>query len=114
MEITAELLERYPKLAGIYVSSANSVPVCRKLQELGRSGEISLVASDVFEALNAYLRSGDVFASIYQDPFHQAKAAFETLFYSISDGEPIPDTLLAKPQAVFESNLNLFVRDNTP
>ena len=109
-EITGQLLETYPNLSGIYVSSANSVPVCRRLQELGLDGKISLVASDVFEALNNFLRSGTVFATIYQDPFHQAKSAFEALFYAISDGEPIPQTLRAKPQAVFESNLHLFTR----
>ncbi len=109
-EITDALLKNHPELGGIYVSSANSVPVCRRLQELGLTGKIALVTSDVFEELNGYLRDGTVFSTIYQDPFHQAKSAFEALFYAISDGDPIPEFLRAKPQAVFDSNLHLFIR----
>lgn len=106
--LTAQLFEEYPEIGGIYVSTANSAAVCRRLHELGKAGLIGVVTSDVFEELNGYLRDGTVFATIYQDPFYQARVAFETLFYAISEEEPIPEKLMAKPQAVFESNLHLF------
>jgi LacI family transcriptional regulator len=108
--LTDELVQLYPDLKGIYISSANSVPVCQKLKALGLDRTIALVTSDVFDALQEYLRDGTVFATIDQDPFHQAKAAFEALFYNISDSDPIPEFLRAKPQAVFDSNLHLFTR----
>ena len=102
------MLAAYPSIRGIYVSTANSIPVCRVLEEAGMAGKISVVASDIFAELNACIRRGTVFATIYQDPFSQARAAFEALFFNLVDKLPIREFILARPQAVFESNLHLY------
>ena len=102
------MLSANPDVGGIYISTANSVPVIRVLEEMGLTGKISVVASDVFAGLNERIRAGIVFATIYQDPFHQARSAFESLFYHLVDGTPIREYILARPQAVFASNLNLY------
>ena len=107
-EQAAELLSGLPDIGGIYVSTANSAPICRCIAEAGLSGKIGIVTSDVFTELNGYIRRGTVFATIYQDPASQAKAAFEALFYCLSDKTAIPEFIYARPQAVFASNLNLY------
>lgn len=102
------MLASFPNIGGIYVSTANSIPVCRVLEEAGMAGKIQVVASDIFAELNTRIRSGTVFAAIYQDPFYQARAAFEELFFHLVDKMPIRKFILARPQAVFESNLHLY------
>jgi len=97
-----------PDIGGIYISTANSIPIIRVLEEMGLVAKADVVASDIFAELNDCIRRGVVFATIYQDPFMQARAAFESLFYYLTDGTPIREYILARPQAVFASNLNLY------
>ncbi len=108
--LTQDILTRYPDIAGIYVSTANSIAVCRGIHEAGLSGKIGLVTSDVFDALNDYIRRGTVCATISQNPYRQAKSAFEALFYHAADGVDIPEFIHVHPQAVFDSNLPLYTR----
>ncbi len=106
--ITKELLQR-GEIGGIYVSSANSIPVCKAIEAAAMAGSIGLVTSDVFPELGQYLKNGTVFATIHQDPFRQAKQAFEALFYHILEQRPLPEQILVNPIAVFDSNLNLYL-----
>jgi len=106
--IARDILTNRRDIEGIYVSTANSIPICRVIEEMGLQGRIGVVASDVFSRLNDYIRSGTVFATIDQNPFMQARSAFESLFYNLTEGTPIREFTLARPQAVFVSNLNLY------
>ena len=106
---TKRVLEEHPDLNGIYINSANSVPVCRYLEEHGRSGDVSVIASDVFPELTAYINSGTVSATIFQDPFMQSRNAFMNLYSHITENCPIPEILTITPQIVIRSNLNLYL-----
>jgi len=79
------------------------------LEELGRSGEISLVASDVFPELASYISSRVVSATIYQNPFMQAKNAFLNLYYHITENRKIPERLMITPQIVISSNIQMYL-----
>jgi Transcriptional regulators len=106
---TEKVLKEHPNLNGIYINSANSIPVCKRLEELGRSGEISLVASDVFPELASYISSRVVSATIYQNPFMQAKNAFLNLYYHITENRKIPERLMITPQIVISSNIQMYL-----
>ena len=106
--IMNRLLEEDPGIGGIYVSSANSIPVCRMVKRFGM--QTALVTSDVFDALNEYLLDGTVFATLWQDPFSQARRAFEAMYAHLAEGREIPETILAKPQIVIRSNLHYFTK----
>ncbi len=108
--LTEDIVSCYPEIGGIYVSSANSIAVCDCICQAGLSGKMGLVTSDVFDALNRYLLSGVIFTTISQNPYRQAKLAFEALYYSVADGAPVPEFIYAHPQTVFESNLHLYIR----
>ena len=103
-----ELLSRKPHPLGIYLSTANSIPVIRALEEKNLLGEIQVIATDLFPELIPYIESGKILATLYQRPFTQGKTAFELLVRYLIDGiTPEPFTRLA-PHIILRSNLALF------
>lgn len=102
------LLSRKPYPLGIYVSTANSIPVLRALEEKHLLGEVRLIATDLFHELVPYIESGKVLATLYQRPFAQGKTALELLLrYLLNNVAPDPVTRLA-PHIILRSNLPLF------
>jgi LacI family transcriptional regulator len=106
---TLALLDRRPYPRGIYISTANSLPVLRALQERKLLGKIEVIATDLFPELVPFLESEGVLATLYQRPFTQGKTAIETLIQYLVDGiKPEPVTRLA-PHILLRSNLPLFI-----
>jgi LacI family transcriptional regulator len=104
-----ELLRRRTKPIGIYINTANSIPVLRAIDEAGLWGKLKLVTTDLFSELVPLLESGKIVATLYQRPFTQGKLAFETLCRYLIDGaEPDAITRLA-PHIILHSNLHLFL-----
>lgn len=103
-----ELLSRKPYPLGIYVSTANSIPVLRALEEKNLLGEVQVIATDLFPELVPYIESGKILATLYQRPFTQGKTALELLLrYLLNGVPPEPVTRLA-PHIILRSNLGLF------
>jgi LacI family transcriptional regulator len=106
---TLELLRRKSKPIGIYINTANSVPVLRAIEENGMWGQVRLITTDLFNELVPLIESGKILATLYQRPFTQGKLAFETLYRYLVDGvQPEPITRLA-PHIILRSNLPLFL-----
>ena len=108
-----EAFRDFPEIDGIYISSANSEPICRYLEEHGLGDKVAVIASDVFPELSAYMRKGVVDATIYQDPYGQGRRAFEGLFYHIAEGRAINSIIMTNPQIVLRSNLSAYERWKT-
>lgn len=105
---TRQLLAREQLPRGIYISTANSIPVLRVLEQRNLLGEIQVVTTDLFPELVPYIQSGKVLATLYQRPFTQGKTALDILLSYLVDGlKPKPVTRLA-PHIVLRSNLALF------
>ena len=105
-----EAFETYPEIDGLYISSANSEPILKYLEEHDLGDRVAVIASDVFPELSAYIRKGIVNATIYQDPYGQGRRAFEGLFYHISEGRAIDSIIMSNPQIVLRSNLGAYER----
>jgi LacI family transcriptional regulator len=104
-----DLIKRHPDLGGLYINTANSLPVLRAMEEAGRLAGMKVITTDLFPELVPLIEDGRVFASLYQRPFSQGKAAFEMLIRFLSSQvAPKPITRLA-PHIVLRSNLSLFV-----
>lgn len=102
------LLSRRPYPLGIYISTANSIPVLRALEEKHMFGEVQVITTDLFPDLIPYIESGKTLATLYQRPFTQGKTAFELLLrYLLEGAAPEPQTRLA-PHIILRSNLPLF------
>jgi LacI family transcriptional regulator len=107
-EKTLELLAHKPLPGGIYVCTANSLAVIQAIEELGLTGKIQVVATDLFPELVPLIESSMVFATLHQRPFTQGKMAFEALSrYLIHGSRPRLVTKLP-PHIVLKSNLRLF------
>ncbi len=106
---TLALLKRKPRPIGIYINTANSLPVLRALDENAMWGRVKLVTTDLFAELVPLIESGRILATLYQRPFTQGKFAFETLCRFLAEGiQPEPVTRLA-PHIILRSNLPLFL-----
>lgn len=105
---TLELLDHKPRPAGIYISTANSLPVLRALEERNALEQIQVIATDLFPELVSFLGSGRILATLYQRPSTQGKAAFEALIRYLLDGV-VPDSVTRfAPHIILQSNLPLF------
>jgi LacI family transcriptional regulator len=103
-----DLMKKHPDLVGLYINTANSLPVLRALEKSGRLDKVQVITTDIFPELVPLIEDGKVLASLYQRPFAQGKAAFEMLISFLTTGvSPQPITRLA-PDIVLRSNLSLY------
>jgi LacI family transcriptional regulator len=102
------LLSRKPYPLGIYISTANSIPVLRALEEQNLLGRIQVIATDLFPDLVPYIESGRILATLYQRPFSQGKTALELLFRYLLDGVTPAPLVRLSPHIILRSNLALF------
>lgn len=106
---TVALLKHKPRPAGIYVSTANSMPVLHALEENKQLNQIQVITTDIFPKLATLLESGKILATLYQRPFAQGKVAFQILTQYLVDGiRPELSTRLA-PHIILRSNLPLLL-----
>jgi LacI family transcriptional regulator len=104
-----KLLAEARDIAGVYVTTANSMPVMKAVEEGGLDGHVTVIASDLFPALAPLIESGKVAATMYQRPVMQGQLAFRALYSYLVEGvEPSPVIRLA-PHVVMKSNLKLFM-----
>lgn len=102
---TERLFREHPQVRGLYVNSANSEPVCRKLVEMGLGGKIALVTSDLFEEIRAYMKQDVVHATIFQDPFRQGYLAVEQMYKCLAEGETPDSVITMEPAVILQSHI---------
>lgn len=105
---TLRLLQQSPDLGGIYINTANSLPVMRALEESGRLGRIRVITTDLFPEIVSAIEAGHIFASLYQRPFSQGRMAFELLSRYLMTGAEPERVIRLNPHIVLRSNLSLF------
>jgi LacI family transcriptional regulator len=104
-------LESRQTISGIYITSANSMPVLEALREKGALGNIPVVCTDVFPELVPFLRDGVVKATIYQCPEMQGSIAIQTMYRYLSEGVVPPHSIDVIPQLVMRSNVDLYMKN---
>ena len=65
--ITRKLIGECPDLEMIYVATSNSVAVCKVLDGCDPACNVRVIATDIFDELIPYVKSGRIVASINQD-----------------------------------------------
>jgi LacI family transcriptional regulator len=102
------LMQSKDRPEGLYLSTANSMPVLKALDELNLLSKVQVITTDLFQELVPLIEFGKVLATIYQRPYTQGKLAFESLIaYLLKEREQQPIIRLA-PHVIFRSNLSLF------
>jgi LacI family transcriptional regulator len=83
--------------------------VIKALEDDGRLPGVDLVVTDLFPELVPLIRTGRVFASIYQRPFTQGRLAFEALHRFIVEGTRPRPVYKLPPYVVLRSNIDVFI-----
>ena len=103
------VLEQHQAVKGIYVATANSMPVIRAMEELGRTRKIKVITTDLFPAMFPHLRSSAIAATIYQRAREQGAMAFQAIVRFLTEKlQPAPQISI-NPAIVMRSNLDLFI-----
>lgn len=102
------LLSRKPYPLGIYLCTANSIPVLRAIEEMNLFGAVQIIATDIFPELIPYIESGKVLAALHQRPFTQGRTALELLVRYLLEGSVPEPVIRLAPHIVLRSNLALF------
>lgn len=107
-----DLCAAHPELTAIYVCTATSEPVCAYLAEHHLENQITLLGTDIFDALRKYVCSGIMKGTIFQNQEEvgrlAAACAYEYLnkhsTYGYADWTP-EKLLLVKPELLLKANL---------
>jgi LacI family transcriptional regulator len=102
------LLQRPQKVHGIYVTTANCLPVCRAFSALRLSGKTTLITSDLFREMVTYFEKGTIFASIYAHPHLQGQVAMTLIADHLLGEGSLPDRYYLPPQIVMRSTVRQF------
>jgi LacI family transcriptional regulator len=108
------LIARRRDLMGFYVTTEASMPVVEAVRDAGLSGELTIVATDLFPALVDELRTGAVAATIYQRPRTQGRTAFRVLHDHLADGGAPAEDVTFAPHLVMRGNLEFFLGRGRP
>jgi len=106
------LLETHRDLNAVYVSTATSEPVCRVIREQGLQDRITLVGTDLFHVLIAYMKQGIIKATVNQNQEEVGRLAVRTAYeylhktssYGTTDWRP-KGQLLVKPELLLKANV---------
>jgi LacI family transcriptional regulator len=108
-EKSRQVLTSTPDIGGVYVSTVNSIPVLRAIEDVGLAGRATVITSDLFPALGPYIESGRVAATMYQRPSMQGQLAFQALYKFLVDGVRPRPVMRMAPHIVMKGNLKLFM-----
>ena len=101
-----EMLRAHPRLAGLYISAGDSLPILQAARQAGRLAGLTVVTTDLSPELFDWIRSGQVAATIYRRPLKQGHVALELLYeYLQTRVLPSRRRQLVTPYVVMRSNL---------
>jgi len=107
-EKTLRLLREHRQLAGIYVTTSISIPVCKAVESKGLAGKVKIVSTDIFAESAPWFANGTIYAALYQNPYRQGQTAVRLILENFLNGEPFPPVFHIEPVIALRSNLKLF------
>ena len=102
------LFRKHKNISGVYISTANSLPVLKAAEERKLLGRIKVVTTDLFPEVARLIAEDQISCSLYQRPYTQGRLAFELLHAHLSRSEKIRPAVRLAPHIVLRSNLRLF------
>ncbi len=102
------MLEEKTDISGIYITTANCLPVCQAVIALNLSQKIKVLASDLFLEMKPYFDMGLVVGSIYARPFVQGRMAIRLIMEHLLRGRRLRSKYYIAPEVVLRSTLHLF------
>ncbi|HEY6330949.1 MAG TPA: LacI family DNA-binding transcriptional regulator [Blastocatellia bacterium] len=104
------LLRDHPDLNGLYISTANSLPVLQGLEDDNHLKNLTIITTDLFPQLIRHIESGNVVATLYQRPRAQGQLALRMLHDFLVEGTCPSHQVRFAPHFIMKSNLSFFLR----
>ena len=104
-----KLFEAHPDLVAIYITTEASIPVIHAARDAKVLEKLTIIATDLFPALEKEIRSGAVAATIYQRPRTQGRMAFRVLHDFLAGGQCPSFQVTLAPHLVMRGNLDFFL-----
>lgn len=104
-DVCRAVFARDRRITGVYVTTANSPPVIRAIEDAGVARRLTVVATDVIPAMRPMIQKGQVVATIDQRPSLQGALAFESLYRFLVERVEPPRRIRLAPHVVMRSNL---------
>lgn len=96
-------------ITGIYVATANCMPVCHLLHARQQSLRCPLVTTDVFPEMKPFIQDKTIAASLYQHPYRQGRQGMRALI-DLLLFRTTPQTIYKfAPELVLSSNFGQFL-----
>lgn len=111
-EKISRLLRQQPSISGIYVATANCLPVCKALDAQRKPNKVQVIATHFFPEMIPYFFSQTIVAAIYHRPSWLGQYALRLALRSVLEKKPLRASYLVQPQIILASNMHL-VRERT-
>ena len=95
---------------GIYINSAVSNAICRGFYQRGLLSKYHIVASDLGRDIIEYISSGQMNATIFQNPFKQGFESLDRLYAAISGHKDVERAKLVNPVIICKSNVGFYAQ----
>lgn len=105
------LLRMYPSIKGVYVCSANSRLVCKRIHEAAQDARVRLVTSDLYDGLSEYIEHKIVCATIYQRQYEQGVQATLALCDQLMNAstDRAQKKIILEPTIIMQSNVHSLI-----
>lgn len=87
---TKKLLEDYPDINALFISSGGISGICKAIKEANKVGKITIVSTGRNPVIESLIKDGIVTATISQNPAEQGKTAILTAFNMMTTNK-VPD-----------------------
>lgn len=105
-----KFLDLFEDIAGVYCNtSVNTLSMCKTVKDMGLSGKLSVIGSDVFEELMPYFEDKTLTASIYQNPTRQGYKGLQSLFELITGEAQVPERFEISTGIALRGNARSFL-----
>ncbi|MEA5003565.1 MAG: substrate-binding domain-containing protein [Christensenella sp.] len=105
-ETTKNLLAAQPQTTALFVAAAGTYGVCRAVEALHKTDEITIVCCDAIPSTVEMMEKGVIEATICQQPFTQGNKSVHIAFdYVVSGMRPQKDTFIVKNEIKILENL---------
>ena len=99
------MLADHSDIQGVFVGTANSVPICEEIVASKR--DIRIISMDVFREITAYIKRGVISASLYQQPMGQGYKAVRSMYRYLQENTTPADVII-QPEIVLQSNVGQY------
>lgn len=104
---TKKLLEDYPDINALFISSGGISGICKAIKEANKVGKLTVIASGKNPVIESLIKEGIVTATISQNPAEQGKMAILTAFSMMTTNKaPDFDKHFVDINAVLFENCN--------